>query len=131
MYQKEKFLFDSDKADIVISSLAGGSYSANIIGAGGSAPPTPVHLSRDQDVELLMLGYLDIALIIGIPLSIALAFIFIGRVWYDTPQNIKNWFIRTPHEIFHSDHKFCRRFLDFDSLPLADRIDAEYFCAHV
>jgi hypothetical protein len=78
----EKFLFDRGKAQIVIPSLARGSYSAKIIGAGGSAPPTPVHLSRDQDVELLMLSYLDVALVIGIPLAIALAFFFIGRPYW-------------------------------------------------
>jgi len=78
----ETFMFDNDSAEIVIPSLARGSYSAKIIGAGGSAPPTPVHLSRDQDVELLMLSYLDIALIIGIPLAIALAFFFIGRPYW-------------------------------------------------
>ncbi|HKG52896.1 MAG TPA: Ig-like domain-containing protein [Anaerolineales bacterium] len=75
----EKFLFDSDNAQVMIPSLARGSYSAKIIGAGGSAPPTPIYLSRDQDVELLMLSYLDIALIIGIPVAMALAFFFIGR----------------------------------------------------
>jgi len=78
----EKFFFDSANGQLIIPALARGSYSAKITGAGGSAPPTPVHLSRDQDVELLMLSYLDIALIIGIPLSIALAFFFIGRPYW-------------------------------------------------
>ncbi len=76
---KQEFFFDSSKAEIVIPSLARGSYNAKIIGIGGSAPPTPIHLSRDQNVELLMLSYFDMAVIIGIPLSIALAFFFIGR----------------------------------------------------
>ena len=79
----EEFLFtDSKNAEVEVTSLARGSYSARIIGAGGSAPPTPVHLSRDQNVELLMLSYLDITLIIGIPLLIALAFFFIGRPYW-------------------------------------------------
>ena len=78
----EEFLFDSENAEVVVSGLPRGSYSARIIGAGGSAPPTPVHLSRDQKVELLMLSTLDIALIIGIPLVIALAFFFIGRPYW-------------------------------------------------
>jgi hypothetical protein len=78
----EEILFDSENADVVVSGLARGSYSARIIGAGGSAPPTPVHLSRDQDVELLMLSLLDIALIVGIPLVIALLFFFIGRPYW-------------------------------------------------
>ena len=78
----EELFFDPETADVVVSGLARGSYSARIIGAGGSAPPTPVHLSRDQDVELLMLSYLDIGLIVGIPLIIALAFFFIGRPYW-------------------------------------------------
>ena len=77
----EEFLFD-ENAEVVVPSLARGSYSARIIGAGGSAPPTPVHLSRDQNVELLMLSYLDISLIVGIPLLIALAFFFFGRPYW-------------------------------------------------
>lgn len=79
---KEEILFDSEAAEVVVPGLARGSYSARIIGAGGSAPPTPVHLSRDQNVELLMLSYLDIALILGIPLVIALVFFFIGRPYW-------------------------------------------------
>ena len=79
----EEFLFpDTDNAEVVVSGLARGSYNAKIIGAGGSAPPTPVHLSRDQNVELLMLSYLDITLIIGIPLLIALTFFLIGRPYW-------------------------------------------------
>lgn len=79
---KEQFLFASRDAEVTVSSLARGSYSAKIIGVGGSAPPTPIYLSRDQEAELLMLSYLDIALIIGIPLSIALIFFFIGRPYW-------------------------------------------------
>jgi hypothetical protein len=73
------FLFDSTEKEVTIPALARGSYSAKIIGAIGSAPPTPVHLSRDLDAELLMLSMPDIAVIFGIPLAIALAFFFIGR----------------------------------------------------
>jgi hypothetical protein len=79
---KETFFFNSRDKRIVIPSLARGSYSARIIGVSGSAPETPVYISRDLDVELLMLSYLDIALIIGVPLAIALAFFFIGRPYW-------------------------------------------------
>jgi hypothetical protein len=78
----EEFLFGSENAEVLIPSLARGSYSARIVGAGGSAPATPVHLSRDQNVELLMLSYLDTALIVGIPLLIALGFFFLGRPYW-------------------------------------------------
>jgi hypothetical protein len=39
-------------------------------------------LSRDQSVELLVLSYLDMAVIVGVPLLIALVFFFIGRPWW-------------------------------------------------
>ena len=77
--RKKQFLFDSPNREIVIPSLARGSYTARIIGAVGSAPPTPIHLSRDQEVELLLLSVLDLAVIFGTPLVIAVAFFFIGR----------------------------------------------------
>ncbi|HSB02295.1 MAG TPA: Ig-like domain-containing protein [Anaerolineales bacterium] len=76
---QEQFSFNSSNAQITIPSLARGSYSAKIIGVGGSAPATPIHLSRDQSVELLMLSYLDMAIIVGIPLLIVLLFFFLGR----------------------------------------------------
>ena len=75
----EEHLFDSEAAEVEVSSLARGSYSAKIIGAGGSAPPTPIHLSQDQDVELLMLSYLDMAVVFGIPLGLAILFLLIGH----------------------------------------------------
>lgn len=85
---KKEFLFDSKDKEIVISGLARGSYSARITGATGSAPPTPIHLSRDIDAELLMLSLIDIAVIFGLPLAIALVFFFIGRPrWFRVLQH--------------------------------------------
>lgn len=74
-----EFFFDSAKSEIEISSLARGSYSATVISRGGSAPPTSIHLSRDQDVELLVLSFLDMGIIFGVPLTLALVLFFIGR----------------------------------------------------
>ena len=75
----ETFFFDSSDSEIEIPSLARGSYSATVISRLGSAPPTPIHLSRDQDVELLVLSFLDMAVIFGLPLIFALTLFFIGR----------------------------------------------------
>lgn len=72
------FSFDG-KTQINISSLARGPYRATVIGAGGSAPPTPIHLSRDLDVELRVISYLDMSIIFGIPATIAIALLFYGR----------------------------------------------------
>ncbi len=85
---KQQFLFNSHDAEILIPLLARGSYSAKIIGVGGSAPATPIHLSRDQNVQLLMLSYLDMALIAGIPILVALLFFFFGRPrWLQVLRN--------------------------------------------
>lgn len=75
----DKFLFDSSESEIEVPSLARGSYNATVISRGGSAPPTPIHLSRDQDVELLVLSFLDMAVIFGVPLTLALVLLLIGR----------------------------------------------------
>jgi hypothetical protein len=74
----EEFLF-GDKTIIELTSLARGPYRATVIGAGGSAPPTPIHLSRNLDVELRVISYLDMTIIFGIPAIIALGLLFYGR----------------------------------------------------
>ena len=75
----EKFLFDLPGSEIKIFSLPRGSYSATVITRGGSAPPTPIHLSRDQNVELLVLSFPDMGVMFGLPLIFALTLFFIGR----------------------------------------------------
>lgn len=75
----EQFLFDSSQKEMVISALARGSYSARIVGAGGSAPLTPIHLSRDQSTELLIFSYLDMAVLFTLGLVISLGLLFLGR----------------------------------------------------
>jgi hypothetical protein len=75
----EKFLFDLPGSEIKIFSLPRGSYSATVITRGGSAPPTPIHISRDQSVELLVLSFPDMGVMFGLPLIFALTLFFIGR----------------------------------------------------
>ena len=75
----EEFLFDSPNAEIEIPSLARGSYSAIIIGGWGSALATPIHLSKDLAIDIPLISYLDMAVIIGVPLLFALILLFIGR----------------------------------------------------
>ena len=74
----EHYPFDS-QATISIDGLARGSYTARVTGAGGSAPPIPIHISRDQDVELLVISYLDMAVMAGVPALFALSLLIIGR----------------------------------------------------
>jgi hypothetical protein len=82
--RKQEFLFDSRETEMVISSLARGSYSARVIGAGGSAPPTPIHLSRDQNLELLVFSYLDMGTLFALGLAISLGLLLWGRPYLAT-----------------------------------------------
>ena len=65
--------------EILIPALARGTYLATVTEGGGSAPRTPIHLSRDQEVELRVLSYLDMAVIFGVPALGALALLYAGR----------------------------------------------------
>lgn len=76
--QIKSFPFN-DQAEVEIPSLARGRYNVSVIGAGGSAPVIPVYLSRDQSVQLIVISYFDMAVIVGTPILIALALLFIGR----------------------------------------------------
>lgn len=74
----QEFLFNSSN-ELVIRSLARGLYHATVTGAKGMAPPTPLALSRDQDVELLVLSNLDLSVMFGFAGSLALGLLFFGR----------------------------------------------------
>jgi hypothetical protein len=74
----KKFLFN-DQAEVEVPALARGQYNVTVTGAGGSAPSIPVYLSRDQNVQLIVISYLDIAVIFGTPIIAALVLLFIGR----------------------------------------------------
>lgn len=96
----QEFSFDPTTGDIFIPSLARGTYTAQVLGSLGSAPPTPMHLSRDQNVELIVLSYKDMALIFGVPGLIALALLFIGRPHFLTgmlqaPKRLKSYAYNT------------------------------------
>ena len=74
----QEFLFDS-RNELIIRSLARGLYHATVTGAKGMAPPTPLALSRDQDVELLVLSNLDLSVMFGFAAAMALGLLFFGR----------------------------------------------------
>ncbi len=76
---KQEFLFESAENGITVPALARGSYTVKVISQGGSAPPTPLYVSKDQNAELLVLSYLDMAVIFGLPLAFALLLLFKGR----------------------------------------------------
>ena len=62
-----------------IEGLARGIYRVTVIGAAGYAPPTPIALSRSQDVELMVFSYLDMGVLAGIGLMLSVGLLAYGR----------------------------------------------------
>ncbi len=63
-----------------IRGLARGSYSFRITGVRGLSTLAPVALSKDQTVVTRVISYLDMGVVAGAGLLVALAFLAIGRV---------------------------------------------------
>jgi predicted RNA-binding Zn-ribbon protein involved in translation (DUF1610 family) len=61
------------------TGLARGIYRITVTGAEGYAPPTPIALSRNQDVELMVFSYLDMGVLASIGIIVALGLLFFGR----------------------------------------------------
>ena len=74
----QTFHFNSNQEQ-TITGLARGIYRVTVIGAKGFAPPTPIALSRNQDVELMVFSYIDMALLLSIGVVLALGLLFFGR----------------------------------------------------
>ncbi|HLO31460.1 MAG TPA: hypothetical protein VK249_20080 [Anaerolineales bacterium] len=74
----QAFVFNSQK-EHQSEGLARGIYRVTVTGAKGIAPPTPIALSRDQDVQLLVFSYLDIGVLAGIGLFLSLGLLLFGH----------------------------------------------------
>jgi predicted RNA-binding Zn-ribbon protein involved in translation (DUF1610 family) len=61
------------------TGLARGIYRVTVTGAEGFAPPTPIALSRNQNVELMVFSYLDMGVLLSIGIIVALGLLFFGR----------------------------------------------------
>ena len=79
----QTFNFNSNNQHIS-TGLARGIYRVTVIGAKGFAPPTPMALSRDQDVELMVFSYLDMGVLLSIGIIVALGLLFFGRPYLMT-----------------------------------------------
>jgi predicted RNA-binding Zn-ribbon protein involved in translation (DUF1610 family) len=74
----QTFNFNSNQ-EYTLTGLARGIYRVTVIGAQGFAPPTPIALSRNQDVELMVFSYLDMSILGAIGAILALGLLFFGR----------------------------------------------------
>jgi hypothetical protein len=62
-----------------IESLSRGSYTVTVQGVQGIRAPTPIALSRNRDVSLAVISYLDIGIVAGALTLFALSVLFVGR----------------------------------------------------
>ena len=74
----QSYSFDTDEGH-AIEGLARGIYRVTVVGAQGYAPPTPIALSRDQDVELMVFSYLDMGVLAGVGLLLSVGLLLFGR----------------------------------------------------
>lgn len=77
--EAETYSFDLDEG-YTLEGLARGIYRVTVIGAQGYAPPTPIALSRNQDVELMVFSYLDMGVLASIGFLLS-----VGLLWYGRP----------------------------------------------
>jgi predicted RNA-binding Zn-ribbon protein involved in translation (DUF1610 family) len=73
--------------------LPRGNYRATALGPWGLAPSTPIALSRNQNVDLQVLSYLDMMIVFVLGLSLVLGLLFIGR-----PEILSN-LLSLPHRL--------------------------------
>jgi hypothetical protein len=63
----------------MIDGLARGIYRVTVTDANGYAPATPIALSRDQDVELIVFSALDIGVLVSAGLFLSVGLLWLGR----------------------------------------------------
>jgi hypothetical protein len=66
---------------VVVHSLARGIYHIQLKGTNGLNSTIPVALSRNQDVDVKVITYLDMGVVGGLGLLFALGLIIYGRPW--------------------------------------------------
>ena len=74
----QSYTFDPEHG-YEITGLARGIYRVTVTGAQGYAPPTPIALSRNQDVELMVFSYLDMGFLASIGLLLSVGLLAYGR----------------------------------------------------
>lgn len=74
----QSYSFETNEG-YTLEGLARGIYRVTVVGAKGYAPPTPIALSRDQDVELMVFSYLDMGVFSAIGLFLSIGLLLFGR----------------------------------------------------
>jgi hypothetical protein len=79
----QSYSFDTEEGH-TIDGLARGIYRVTVTGAQGYAPPTPIALSRNQDVELMVFSYVDMGIIASVGLVLSVGLLWFGRPYIFT-----------------------------------------------
>ncbi|HMB24129.1 MAG TPA: hypothetical protein VKP08_14900, partial [Anaerolineales bacterium] len=74
----QSYSFDPSEG-YTIDGLARGIYKVTVTGANGYAPATPIALSRDQDVELMVFSYLDMGVFLAVGIFLSVGLLLLGR----------------------------------------------------
>lgn len=74
-----KVLAFGSHSHLKVGSLVRGLYQVGVTGALGIAPSTPLALTQNQDVQLLVISYLDIAVTVVLVSLLVFGLLFIGR----------------------------------------------------
>jgi hypothetical protein len=72
-------------SEITLPKLPRGEYQVSVIGPGYS-PLRPVAVSRDQDVEIQVFTYLDMAVVVSVLSAIGFGLIYLGRPFLFSPR---------------------------------------------
>ncbi len=88
------FPFDSND-EVKLYSMPRGDYFIRVVGVSGMAPLSPVALTRNQEVDLLVLSYLDIGAAGAVAFAIVLGLLLAGRP--GIPRYIWRIVTRAPH----------------------------------
>jgi hypothetical protein len=79
----QTYTFNTNQ-EYTLDGLARGIYRVTVMGADGYAPPTPIALSRDQDVELMVFSTLDLGVLVGLGLLLSVGLLLFGRPYIVT-----------------------------------------------
>ncbi len=105
----ESYSFNTGEG-YTIDGLARGIYRVKVTGAKGYAPVTPIALSRDQNVELMVFSYLDLGVFLSIGLFLSLGLLLLGRPYLLAPvAAVGRWFkprVRQPAAQLRSSTRF-------------------------
>ncbi len=70
--------FDKN-GSLSLESLVRGKYEVKVAGAPGLATASPVDVSKDQEVQQIVLSYVDIGFFVGMMSFVAIWLLFVGR----------------------------------------------------